>query len=359
MEKSQGLIGRYRSFLPVGRRTPVVSLGEGNTPMVESETLSKMTGLRVLLKCEGSNPTGSFKDRGMTLAVSKAKEKGARAVLCASTGNTSASAAAYAARAGMACYVILPEGAVALGKLSQAMMCRARIIPVRGNFDDALKIAREITAREPIALVNSLNPDRIAGQKTGSFEICDALGGRPPDYHLIPVGNAGNITAYWRGYGDYLNAGRIRRLPRMLGFQASGAAPMVVGRPVKTPKTLATAIRIGNPASWLGAEKAVRESGGLIDRVTDKEILRAYELLAGEEGVFVEPASAASVAGLCLLAGRGFWRRERRRAKKALTAVCILTGHGLKDPATAVKQIRKPRSVAPQTKTVLREIRRS
>ncbi|MBF0254418.1 MAG: threonine synthase [Candidatus Omnitrophica bacterium] len=351
----QGLMERYRRYLPVSKNTPVVSLNEGRTPLIYSEKLSRIAGLSVHLKYEGTNPTGSFKDRGMTVAVSKAKEKGARAVICASTGNTSASAAAYAARAGMSCYVILPEGAVALGKLSQAMMCRAKVIPIRGNFDEALAIVREVSSRTKVALVNSVNPDRIEGQKTGAFEICDAMT-CAPDFHLIPVGNAGNITAYWKGYRDYAAAGRIRRLPRMMGFQAKGASPMVSGKIFSKPQTIATAIRIGNPASWLSADLARSESGGLIDAVTDPQILAAYRWLAAEEGVFVEPASAASVAGLFKLVRSGQLKKIAGSALSRKTAVCILTGHGLKDPSTALDCIRTPRPVPARLDAVLKEM---
>lgn len=355
--RGQGLIARYREFLPISDRTPIVTLHEGDTPLIFSDKLSRLAGLDVYLKYEGLNPTGSFKDRGMTVAVSKAKESGAKAVICASTGNTSASAAAYAARADIPCYVVLPAGSVALGKLSQALICRARVIAVKGNFDDALRITREIASRVPVALVNSVNPDRIEGQKTGSFEICDALG-KAPDFHLIPVGNAGNITAYWKGYQDYLRAGRISSAPRMLGFQAAGAAPIVLGRPVKNPKTLATAIRIGNPASWVSAELALRESEGRIHAVTDAEILRAYHWLAEEEGIFVEPASAASVAGLFKIARAGYFKKGTNGvSERRLTGVCVLTGHGLKDPETALRTIRAAKPIKADAASVLRAMK--
>lgn len=336
----RGVIEEYREYLPVGERTPVVTLLEGNTPLLRAANLSRMLGLEVYLKYEGVNPTGSFKDRGMTVAISKALEAGAKTVICASTGNTSASAAAYAAAARIRCIVLIPQGAIALGKLSQALMHGAEVIAVDGNFDDALRAVREIADRHPIVLVNSLNPNRIEGQKTGAFEICDALG-RAPDVHAVPVGNAGNITAYWKGYREYGSAGRIERLPRMLGFQAEGAAPIVLGHPVEKPETIATAIRIGNPASWKGASAAAEESGGLIGAVSDREILDAYHLLASEEGVFVEPASAASVAGLVKA-------RESGLVEPGLTAVCILTGHGLKDPERAVGESAPP-PVVPAT----------
>src|SRR3989338_6730925 len=296
-----GIIEKYREFLPVTDRTPIVSLSEGNTPLVRAGSLWELVGYEVYLKCEGLNPTGSFKDRGMTVAVSKAKEAGAKIVLCASTGNTSASAAAYAAKAGIRCAVLIPKGAVALGKLSQAMAHAAQVIAVEGNFDKALQLVKEITAKYPITLVNSLNPFRLEGQKTGAFEICDQLGGEAPDFNSMPVGNAGNITAYWKGYNEYFQKKRISGTPKMLGFQAEGAAPIVRKRIVLNPKTIATAIRIGNPASWKMAERARDESRGQISMVSDKEILAAYRLLAEKEGIFVEPASAASVAGILKL----------------------------------------------------------
>lgn len=341
----RGLIETYREFLPVSGSTPVITLLEGNTPLVEARHISAQLGARVFLKYEGLNPTGSFKDRGMTMALSKAVEEGARAVICASTGNTSASAAAYAARAGIDCAVLIPSGAIALGKLAQALIHGAKVIAVDGNFDQALQLVRKISDDHPIVLVNSLNPFRIEGQKTGAFEICDALG-RAPDYHFIPVGNAGNITAYWKGYREYREVGRIASLPRMMGWQAEGAAPIVRGRPIEKPETLATAIRIGNPASWERAVAAARESRGLIDMVSDEEILDAYRLLADREGVFVEPASAASVAGLY----RTFQRGELPRDS---LVVCVLTGHGLKDPDLAVKCVEEPRAVPPRMETIL------
>ncbi len=319
------MVEEFRHRLPVSPRTPVVTLLEGGTPLIHSPGLSRRTGLEVYLKLEGLNPTGSFKDRGMTVAISKALEEGAKAVVCASTGNTSASAAAYAARAGLKAAVVIPEGRVATGKLAQALVHGARVLEVEGNFDAALRIARELAERYPVVLVNSLNPNRLEGQKTAAFEIVDALG-RAPDYHIMPVGNAGNITAYWKGYREELEWGRIRSLPRMFGFQAAGAAPIVLGRPVEDPVTVATAIRIGNPASWTGAVRAAEESGGAIRAVTDREILAAYRLLAREEGVFAELASAASVAGLLSLAG----------SLPPGLAVLVLTGHGLKDPDWAV-----------------------
>jgi len=331
-ERKIGVIERYREFLPVTDKTIdcIVSLNEGNTPLILSEELSKHIGvnLRIYYKFEGLNPTGSFKDRGMTMAVTKAVEEGQKAVMCASTGNTSASAAAYAARARLGCFVLVPEGNIAKGKLSQAFRHGAMVIMVKGNFDVALEIVKAITEKYPIQLVNSLNPYRIEGQKTASFEICDALGDAP-DYHMIPVGNAGNITAYWMGYKQYNKAGKSSQLPKMLGFQAAGAAPIVHGYPIKNPETVATAIRIGNPASWKKAEQARDESGGIIDMVTDDEIIEAYRFLAERDGVFCEPASGASVAGLIKLAKKGYF-------KEGSTVVCTLTGHGLKDPDLAL-----------------------
>jgi threonine synthase len=329
----RGLIEEYRSFLPVGEATPVVTLLEGATPLVRSGALSERVGADVWLKFDGLNPTGSFKDRGMTMAISKALEEGAKAVVCASTGNTSASAAAYSARAGLTCVVLIPDGYIALGKLAQALIHGARVLQIRGNFDQALEVVRELGERAPITVVNSINPYRIEGQKTAAFEIVDALGDAP-DVHCIPVGNAGNITAYWKGYLQYRSAGRSTRLPRMVGFQAAGAAPLVLGHDVEEPETIATAIRIGRPASKYGALAAASESGGGIHAVTDEEILAAYRLLASAEGIFCEPASAASVAGLLKVG-----------APAASTVVCVLTGHGLKDPDTAIGQIAPPRTV--------------
>lgn len=325
------LIERYREYLPVTDRTPIVSLLEGYTPLIRMDRLASRISDMITLyaKFEGMNPTGSFKDRGMTMAVSKAVEEGSRATICASTGNTAASAAAYSARAGLVCAVILPKGEVALGKVSQSMMHGAKVIAVDGNFDDALDIVKDITARYSITLVNSLNPYRIEGQKTGAFEICDELG-HPPDYHAIPVGNAGNITAYWAGYKAYREAGVTDRLPVMLGFQAAKSAPIVEGRPIPNPETVATAIRIGNPASWKTAEAARDESGGVIEKVTDEQITEAQILLASTEGVFCEPASAASVAGVMKKAEEGFFERKCQ-------VVCVLTGHGLKDPTRAME----------------------
>ncbi len=349
--KYQGVIDRYREYLPIADGDAVITLNEGNTPLIYSSYLSGLAGrgCEVYLKYEGLNPTGSFKDRGMTMAISKACAEGSRAVICASTGNTSASAAAYAARAGLRCVVLIPGGAIALGKLSQALIHGAVVLAVDGNFDVALQLVKEISAKYPITLVNSLNPYRIEGQKTGSFEICDFLGDAP-DFQVMPVGNAGNITAYWKGYKEYKSKGKSAKLPRMLGFQASGAAPIVKGRVVKNPETIATAIRIGNPASWKQAEAARDESGGLIDAVSDREILAAYKLLAAHDGVFVEPASAASVAGLLKLAKAGYFASRKGRI------ACILTGHGLKDPDRAIKTIKKPKSMKPNLKAILKEI---
>jgi threonine synthase len=323
----RGVIEEYRDRLPVGANTPVVTLGEGGTPLVRSERLSALTGCDVHLKFEGANPTASFKDRGMTVAVSKALETGSKAVVCASTGNTSASAAAYAAKAGLTCAVLVPRRKIALGKMAQTLVHGATVLELEGNFDAALTVARELAERYPVTLVNSVNPDRIEGQKTAAFEVCDALG-RAPDYHVVPVGNAGNITSYWRGYREYADDGVVSRPPVMLGFQAAGAAPIVRGAPVADPQTIATAIRIGNPASWEQAAKAAAESGGEILSVTDREILRAYRAVA-RDGLFAEMASAASVAGLLQAAAAG-------RLDRGATVVCVLTGHGLKEPDWAI-----------------------
>lgn len=324
-----GIINHYREYLPVSQATPVITLHEGDTPLIPLQFKeASLQGLNLFAKFEGANPTGSFKDRGMTMAISKAAEDGASAVICASTGNTSASAAAYAARAGLKCLVVLPKGKIAMGKLSQALVHGARVIAIDGNFDLALTLVRSLAEEGEVTLVNSVNPYRIEGQKTAAFELVDALG-KAPDYLAIPVGNAGNITAYWRGFKEYRAAGKATSLPVMLGFQAAGAAPLVSGRVVEHPETIATAIRIGNPASWQGAVNARDESKGLIDAVTDTEILSAYTKLAREAGVLCEPASAASVAGVLKLAARG-------SLKPGSTVVCVLTGHGLKDPDQAV-----------------------
>ncbi|MGI5118721.1 threonine synthase [Marinactinospora thermotolerans] len=324
----RGVVEEYRDRLPVTANTPVVTLLEGGTPLVPATRVSELTGCEVFLKVEGLNPTGSFKDRGMTMAITKAAEDGAKAVICASTGNTSASAAAYAVRAGMTCAVLVPQGKIAMGKLAQALVHGAKLLQVDGNFDDCLELARKLSVDYPVALVNSVNPYRLQGQKTASFEIVDALGDAP-DVHCLPVGNAGNITAYWMGYKEYAADGVSTRTPRMFGFQASGAAPIVNGEPVLQPRTIATAIRIGNPASWQSAEKARDESGGRIDAVTDRQILAAYRLLAAEEGVFVELASAASVAGLMQAVEAG-------RIERGSRVVCTVTGNGLKDPDWAL-----------------------
>ncbi len=340
----RGVIEEYRDHLPVSEQTPVVTLGEGNTPLLPAPRLSERAGAEVWLKVEGANPTGSFKDRGMTVAISKAVEEGAKAVVCGSTGNTSASAAAYAARAGLPCVVLIPDGYIALGKLAQALVHGAKVVQVRGNFDRALELVRELAGVEPVTVVNSINPYRIEGQKTGAFEITDALGDAP-EVHCMPVGNAGNITAYWKGYREYQDAGKAKRLPRMLGFQAAGAAPIVLGHPVEKPETVATAIRIGKPASWYGASAAAAESGGSISAVTDEQILAAYRFLAREESVFCEPASAAAVAGLLEVG-----------VPEGSRVVCVLTGHGLKDPDVAIGQIAVPRAVEAELGAVRAEL---
>lgn len=350
----RGIIARYKDFLPVSEKTPVITLNEGNTPLIYSPYFSsciKAEKAEVYLKYEGLNPTGSFKDRGMTVAVSKAVEERHDAVICASTGNTSASASAYSARAGIKCIVIVPKGAIALGKLAQALIHGSRVIAVDGNFDEALNLVKEITAKYPMQLVNSINPYRIEGQKTGAFEVCDQLDGKAPDFHAMPVGNAGNITAYWKGYKEYRAKGLIQALPKMLGFQAEGAAPIVRGHVIEKPETVATAIRIGNPASWKKAEAARDESGGLIDMVSDKEILGAYKLLADKEGVFVEPASGASVAGILKLSRHGYFKKF-----KSPKIVCVLTGHGLKDPDRAIKSIKKPKVIPARLESIIKEI---
>lgn len=392
---SGGIIATYGAYLPHVDPAAVVTLREGGTPLIEARAVSEAVreaeasaraettgvvgpagvleagessgrartlvppgsvagagtsdtaGLRVYLKYEGLNPTGSFKDRGMAYAVSRAREAGYRVAVCASTGNTSASAAAYCARAGIRPVVVIPEAAIAAGKLAQAIAHGAVVVAVRGNFDQALAVVREMVARHRIALLNSLNPDRIEGQKTAAFEVCDQLGGRAPDYLAIPVGNAGNITAYWKGFCEYRDRGKVTSVPRMLGFQAAGAAPIVKGRPIERPQTIATAIRIGNPASWKSAVAARDESGGVIESVTDDEILNACRLLAAREGVLVEPASAASVAGVLKLARRGYFRGQR-----GATVVCVLTGHGLKDPDAMMRLGSSPIVAEPDTASV-------
>jgi threonine synthase len=351
MNRWHGVIEEYRKFLPVTDRTPVVTIGEGNTPLIRATRLAKQIapGIDLHLKFEGMNPTGSFKDRGMTMAISKAVESGATAVICASTGNTSASAAAYGARAGLAVYVLIPAGKIAMGKLSQAMMHQATVIQIEGNFDQALTIVKELSVTYHIELVNSINPYRIEGQKTAAMEVCDQLGDAPT-IHVLPVGNAGNITAYWKGYREYRAANQSTRLPRMIGFQAAGAAPIVLGRIVENPQTVATAIRIGNPASWETALSAVKESFGSIDSVTDEEILQAYRTVAATEGVFCEPASAASVAGVMKLNKQGLLREGE-------VVVCTLTGHGLKDADTAISVSAQPKTVRATREDVARLLR--
>ncbi len=327
----RGVIEAYRQFFPVSENSPVVTLLEGNTPLVRATNLQRKLGINLdlYLKFDGANPTGSFKDRGMTLALSKAVESGSQAVICASTGNTSASAAAYAARAGIKAIVLIPEGKIALGKLVQALVHGAHVLQIEGNFDQALTIVKQVVQHYPVTLVNSINPFRIEGQKSAAFEVCDQLGSAPR-YHALPVGNAGNITAHWKGYREYLAVGAITALPRMLGFQSEGAAPIVLGHPIEKPETVATAIRIGNPASWQGAVTARDESGGRIEAVTDEEILAAYKFVASAEGLFCEPASAASLAGVLKLHREGYFDEGDQ-------VVCTLTGNGLKDPDTVFK----------------------
>lgn len=353
-----GVIHRYRKYMPVPENARIITLNEGSTPMIPAYNLSGAIHprLELWLKYEGLNPTGSFKDRGMTMAITKAVEDGFKVVTCASTGNTSASAAAYSARAGIKCVVLIPEGKIALGKLSQAMIHGAKVIQIKGNFDDALNLVREISKRYPIALVNSVNPYRIEGQKTGAFEIVDDFQGIAPDCQAMPVGNAGNITAYWKGYKEYKAAGVAENLPRMLGFQAAGSAPIVLGHIVENPQTFATAIRIGNPASWKTAEAARDESGGVIGMVTDHQIKEAYQLMARTEGVFAEPASAASVAGIIKLASSGYFDEMTPVAGDRIRIVCILTGHGLKDPDNAIKVAEEPMTVEPHEDAVLEAI---
>jgi threonine synthase len=343
----RGLIEEYRERLPVTDATPIITLREGGTPLVRSENLSARTGAEVWLKYDGANPTGSFKDRGMTMAISKALEEGAEAVVCASTGNTSASAAAYAAKAGLTCAVLVPKGKVALGKMAATLVHGARMLEVEGNFDASFDLARDLADRYPVILVNSVNPFRLQGQKTAAFEICDMLG-RAPDIHCVPVGNAGNISSHWLGYSEYLADGMIAEPPQLFGFQAAGAAPLVTGEPVSDPQTIATAIRIGNPASWHLAIDAARDSEGGIWSVTDRQILAAYRLVA-REGLFVEPASAASVAGL-------LQAHEEGRVPAGTTVVCILTGHGLKDPEWAIAGAAHPVSVPADAAIVAKEL---
>ena len=345
MKLWKGLVEEYQSFLPVTDDTPKVTLNEGHTPLIYCDTISEMLGIELYVKYEGANPTGSFKDRGMVMAVTKAKEQGRKIVICASTGNTSASAAAYAARAGLKAIVVIPEGKIALGKLSQAVMYGAEIVSIEGNFDEALEIVKEVAQDGEIELVNSVNPYRIEGQKTGAFEIVDQLDGQAPDVLAIPVGNAGNITAYWKGFKTYHDANQSG-LPQMFGFQAEGASPIVQNKVVKNPETIATAIRIGNPASWEKAVQAIDESQGLIDAVTDEEILEAYQLMTSKEGIFSEPASNASIAGLIKLHRQG-------RLKPGQRVVAVLTGNGLKDPDTAIGLLENPIQALPYIKDAL------
>lgn len=335
MKSWKGLLKEYKEYLPITDKTPLISLNEGNTPLIKSEKIgSNLGGIELYFKYDGLNPTGSFKDRGMVMAVAKALEEGSKTIICASTGNTSASAAAYAARSSIQCAVLIPDGNIALGKLAQALMYGAKVIAIKGNFDEALKAAVDITNKYPMTLVNSINPFRIQGQKTSAFEICDALG-KAPDYLAIPVGNAGNISAYWMGFKEYRENNKINNLPKMIGFEAEGSAAIVQNRVIKNPQTLATAIKIGNPAGWKSAVNAAYESNGFIDSVTDNEILEAYKMLTREEGIFAEPASAASLAGIIKSYKAG-------KLNKGDTAVCVLTGNGLKDPDNAIKICNEP-----------------
>ncbi|GLI06588.1 threonine synthase [Paenibacillus tyrfis] len=346
-----GLLQTYKQYLPVNDNTPLLTLQEGNTPLVRAENLSNELDLDIYFKYEGLNPTGSFKDRGMVMAVAKAMEEGSRTIMCASTGNTSAAAAAYAARGGLNCIVLIPNNNIALGKLAQAIIYGAKVIAIEGNFDRALEIVREITAKHPITLVNSVNPFRIEGQKTAAFEVCDQLG-KAPDYLAIPVGNAGNITAYWKGFKEYYENGKSKSLPKMIGFEAEGAAAIVRGEPIPDPETIATAIRIGNPATWKGAEAAAKDSGGQINFVTDEQILHAYKTIAAREGIFAEPASAASIAGVMKLKSEGYF-------EKGQSVVCVLTGHGLKDPNIAIKSVSaEPMVVQDSEEAVMEAIRK-
>lgn len=344
----KGLLRTYKKYLPINEKTPMITMLEGNTPLVRSVMIAQDLDLDLYFKYEGLNPTGSFKDRGMVMAVAKAMEAGSKTIMCASTGNTSASAAAYAARCGLKCIVLVPSGNIAMGKLAQALIYGAEVIAVDGNFDNALEIVRKITSTHPITLVNSVNPFRIEGQKTGAYEISDRFG-NAPDYLAIPVGNAGNITAYWAGFKDYHRDGKNENLPKMLGFQAEGASPMVAGHIFENPQTIATAIKIGNPASWKKAETALNESKGNIDSVTDDEILEAYKMLASREGVFAEPASCASLAGVLKLHKKGFFKKGDR-------VVCVLTGNGLKDPSIALSQIEEPHKIPATEDAVLSKI---
>src|SRR5436309_2237660 len=356
-QRSRGVIDRYREFLPVSASTPIVSLGEGNTPLIYCQQLSKRVGrgCRVFVKNEGVNPTGSFKDRGMTVAVSKSLERGARAIICASTGNTSASASAYAARGGISCVVILPAGKIATGKLLQAFVYGAKIVAIDGNFDDALRIVRQLGETGDLAIVNSINSDRIAGQKTAAFEIADELRDAP-DFHLLPVGNAGNLTAYWAGYREYCAHGRSTKLPAMIGFQAAGAAPIFNNQIIEKPETIASAIRIGNPASWKQACAAIAESRGAIDVVSDEDIVAAQNWLARHEGIFVEPASAAPIAGLLKSCNSSEKVYALQKFPEASGIVCTVTGHGLKDPDLIIQQMKKLKSIPATTTDVRRAI---
>jgi len=341
----EGLLQTYREYLPVNERTPLLTLKEGNTPLIKAVNLSEELGIDLHFKFEGLNPTGSFKDRGMVMAVAKAMEEGSRTIMCASTGNTSAAAAAYAARGGLNCIVIIPNNNIALGKLAQAMVYGAKVIAIEGNFDRALEIVREITAKHPISLVNSVNPYRIEGQKTAAFEVVDQLG-KAPDVLAIPVGNAGNISAYWKGFKEYHAAGKSTSLPKMLGFEAEGAMAIVKGEPIPNPETVATAIRIGNPASWKTAVAAAEESGGQINYVTDEEILEAYRKIASREGIFAEPGSAASIAGVYKMKREGYF-------KGGESVVCVLTGHGLKDPNIAISTVNAEPLVVSDTESAV------
>ena len=342
MKRWQGLVKEFESYLPVNDQTPQLTLNEGNTPLIYCENMSEMLGIELYVKYEGANPTGSFKDRGMVMAVTKAKEQGKKVVICASTGNTSASAAAYAARAGLKAIVVIPEGKIALGKLSQAVMYGAEIVSIEGNFDEALEIVKEIAKNGDIELVNSVNPFRIEGQKTGAFELVEQLDGEAPDILAIPVGNAGNITAYWKGFKEY-HEKKGSQLPQLFGFQAEGASPIVQNKVIKNPETVATAIRIGNPASWEKATNALKESTGIIDSVTDEEILEAYQMMTSKEGIFSEPASNASIAGLIKLKRAG-------RLPQSKKVVAVLTGNGLKDPDTAISLLDNPIQALPNNK---------
>ncbi|GFR38346.1 threonine synthase [Insulibacter thermoxylanivorax] len=342
-----GLLETYKAYLPITEHTPMITLHEGNTPLIRAERLSEELNLNIYFKYEGLNPTGSFKDRGMVMAVAKAKEEGSRTIMCASTGNTSASAAAYAARAGLSSIVLIPNNNIALGKLAQAIIYGAKVIAIEGNFDRALDIVREITAKHPITLVNSINPYRIEGQKTAAFEVVDQLG-EAPDFLAIPVGNAGNITAYWKGFKEYHGLGKASKLPKMIGFEAEGAMAIVKGEPIPNPETVATAIRIGNPASWKSAVQAAEESKGQINYVTDEEILDAYKQIAAKEGIFAEPASAASIAGVMKLHREGYFQGGE-------TIVCVLTGHGLKDPNNAIDAVKSDPIVVPDTEAAVME----